>query len=347
MATDTPMQLGMVGLGRMGAGSCGRLMRDGHRCVGYDVFPDAVKALEADGATGSSSLEEFAGEAREAARRLGDGAGRRHHGQAIAALGDMLEEGDVDHRRRQHALRRGHRATPNASARRASTTSTSARAVASGLRARLLPDDRQREGGRRAGCSPISRRSPPAWPPHRERPGRQAIQSQAEYGYYHCGPNGAGHFVKMVHNGIEYGLMAAYAEGLNIIANADIGQAPARDATPRPAPLERPELYQYEIDTAKVAEVWRRGSVVGSWLLDLTARGAAASRRSWRSSRAASRTRAKGAGRRSRRSRQACPAPVLTTALYSRFSSRGLDDSGTVCCPRCVSSSAGTTRRRA
>ena len=138
-------------------------------------------------------------------------------------------------------------------------------------------------------------------------PGRTGDPSQAEHGYYHCGPNGAGHFVKMVHNGIEYGLMAAYAEGLNIIANANAGAA-TREADAETAPLERPELYQYDIDTREVAEVWRRGSVVGSWLLDLTAQ-ALTSRRPSRSSRAASPTPARGAGRRSPRSRRASRRP--------------------------------------
>ena len=129
----------------------------------------------------------------------------------------------------------------------------------------------------------------------------------------------------MVHNGIEYGLMAAYAEGLNVIANADMGKR-QREMDAETAPLERPELYQYEIDTTEVAEVWRRGSVVGSWLLDLTAAGAARVADARGVRRAASPTRARGAGRRSRRSRKACPTPVLTTALYSRFASRDMDD---------------------
>ena len=151
-------------------------------------------------------------------------------------------------------------------------------------------------------------------------PGRTGEPSPAEHGYYHCGPNGAGHFVKMVHNGIEYGLMAAYAEGLNVIANADMGKR-QRDMDAETAPLERPELYQYEIDTTEVAEVWRRGSVVGSWLLDLTA---AALHESPTLEEFAGRVSDSGEGRWTSIAaiEEGVPTPVLTTALYSRFASR-------------------------
>jgi 6-phosphogluconate dehydrogenase len=150
------------------------------------------------------------------------------------------------------------------------------------------------------------------------------MTSTAERGYLHCGPNGAGHFVKMVHNGIEYGLMAAYAEGLNIIANADMGKR-QREMDAETAPLERPELYQFEIDTTEVAEVWRRGSVVGSWLLDLTA---AALHDSPTLAEFAGRVSDSGEGRWTSIAaiEEGIPAPVLTTALYSRFASRNMDD---------------------
>jgi 6-phosphogluconate dehydrogenase len=155
-------------------------------------------------------------------------------------------------------------------------------------------------------------------------PGRTGEPSTAERGYLHCGPNGAGHFVKMVHNGIEYGLMAAYAEGLNVLANADAGLR-ERAADAETAPLARPELYRYEIDTAEVAEVWRRGSVVASWLLDLTA---AALHESPALEEFGGRVSDSGEGRWTSIAAidVGAPAPVLTTALYSRFSSRGLDD---------------------
>ena len=155
-------------------------------------------------------------------------------------------------------------------------------------------------------------------------PGRSGAPSAAEQGYLHCGPNGAGHFVKMVHNGIEYGLMAAYAEGINILANADAGSR-AREADAETSPLEHPEHYQYEIDTTEVAEVWRRGSVIGSWLLDLTAAALLASPEL---EEFAGRVSDSGEGRWTSIAaiEEGVPSPVLTTALYSRFSSRGLDD---------------------
>ena len=154
--------------------------------------------------------------------------------------------------------------------------------------------------------------------------GRTGEPSPAEHGYYHCGANGAGHFVKMVHNGIEYGLMAAYAEGLNILANANVGgRERAMDA--ETAPLAHPELYRYDIDTREVAEVWRRGSVVGSWLLDLTAQ---ALQESPSLEAFAGQVSDSGEGRWTAIAAidEGVPAPVLTTALYSRFSSRGADD---------------------
>jgi 6-phosphogluconate dehydrogenase len=155
-------------------------------------------------------------------------------------------------------------------------------------------------------------------------PGRTGDPSPAEQGWYHCGPNGAGHFVKMVHNGIEYGVMAAYAEGVNIIANADAGLR-KRDQDAETAPLENPEWYRYEIDTTEVAEVWRRGSVISSWLLDLAAEALYASPQL---EEFAGRVSDSGEGRWTTLAAidEGVPAPVLTAALYSRFSSRGLDD---------------------
>jgi 6-phosphogluconate dehydrogenase len=155
-------------------------------------------------------------------------------------------------------------------------------------------------------------------------PGRKGKPSPAEQGYLHCGPSGAGHFVKMVHNGIEYGLMAAYAEGLNIIRNADAGKR-EREADAETAPLEHPEHYQYEIDIAEVAEVWRRGSVVASWLLDLAA---SALHGSPKLEEFGGRVSDSGEGRWTSLAAidEGVPAPVLTTALYERFSSRDLDD---------------------
>ena len=157
-------------------------------------------------------------------------------------------------------------------------------------------------------------------------PGRSGDPSPSENGYLHCGPNGAGHFVKMVHNGIEYGVMAAYAEGLNILKNANAGKV-EREADAETAPLEQPEYYQYDLDLPEVAEVWRRGSVIGSWLLDLTA---AAMQESPDLSDFAGRVSDSGEGRWTAIASidEGVPAPVLTTALYERFYSRGLGDFG-------------------
>jgi len=313
----------MVGLGRMGAGIVRRLMKDGHRCVGYDVSPDAVKALEADGADGATSLEEFVAKLeRPRAVWVMVPAGSITD-KTIDALADVLEEGDVvidggnthyvDDIRHAAALREKgiHHVDCG--------TSGGVWGFARGFCLMI--------GGEKEvvdHLSPIFATVAPGIDSAPRTPGRTGDPSQAEHGYYHCGPNGAGHFVKMVHNGIEYGLMAAYAEGLNIIANANAGAA-TREADAETAPLERPELYQYDVDTREVAEVWRRGSVVGSWLLDLTAQ---ALHESPTLEEFAGRVSDSGEGRWTSIAaiEEGVPAPVLTTALYSRFASRGADD---------------------
>jgi 6-phosphogluconate dehydrogenase len=317
------MQLGMVGLGRMGAGIVRRLMKDGHRCVGYDVSPDAVKALEADGATGATSLEEFAAKLEKPRAVWVMVPAGSITDTTIDALADVLEEGDViidggnthyvDDIRHAAALREKgiHHVDCGTSG-----------GVWGLQRGFCLMIGGETEVVDR--LSPIFATVAPGIDAAPRTPGRTGDPSQAEHGYYHCGPNGAGHFVKMVHNGIEYGLMAAYAEGLNIIANADAG-ARERDADAETAPLERPELYRYDIDTREVAEVWRRGSVVGSWLLDLTAQ---ALHESPTLDEFAGRVSDSGEGRWTSIAaiEEGVPAPVLTTALYSRFASRGADD---------------------
>jgi 6-phosphogluconate dehydrogenase len=317
------MQLGMVGLGRMGAGIVRRLMRDGHDCVGYDVSPEAVAALEADGATGSSSLEEFAAKLEKPRAAWVMVPAGDITSKTISALADVLEPGDavidggnthyIDDIRHANELREKgiHHVDVGTSG-----------GVWGFERGFCLMIGGETEVVDR--LSPIFASIAPGVDAASRTPGRTGEPSQAEHGYYHCGPNGAGHFVKMVHNGIEYGLMAAYAEGLNIIANADMGKR-QREMDAETAPLERPELYQYEIDTTEVAEVWRRGSVVGSWLLDLTAQ---ALQESPKLEEFAGRVSDSGEGRWTSIAaiEAGVPAPVLTTALYSRFSSRGLDD---------------------
>jgi 6-phosphogluconate dehydrogenase len=323
MPTDTSMQLGMVGLGRMGAGIVRRLMRDGHHCVGYDVSADAVQALEADGAVGSSSLADFAAKLDKPRAAwvmvpAGDITDR-----TIEALAEVLEPGDtiidggnthyIDDIRHANALREKgiHHVDVG--------TSGGVWGFERGFCLMIGGEDEVVDR-----LSPVFASIAPGVDAAQRTPGRTGDPSQAEYGYYHCGPNGAGHFVKMVHNGIEYGLMAAYAEGLNVIANADMGKR-QRDMDAETAPLERPELYQYEIDTTEVAEVWRRGSVVGSWLLDLTA---AALHDSPTLEEFAGRVSDSGEGRWTSIAaiEEGIPAPVLTAALYSRFASRNMDD---------------------
>jgi 6-phosphogluconate dehydrogenase len=323
VATNTPMQLGMVGLGRMGAGLVRRLMRDGHRCVGYDVFPDAVRGLEADGALGADSLEDFASKLEKPRAAWVMVPAGEITDKTIASLAEVLEPGDTvidggntyyhDDLRHAAALREKgiHHVDVGTSG-----------GVWGFERGFCLMIGGEKDVVERLG--PIFASIAPGVDSAPRTPGRNGQPTPAEHGYYHCGPNGAGHFVKMVHNGVEYGLMAAYAEGLNIIKNADAGKR-QRQMDAETAPLEAPQLYQYEIDTTEVAEVWRRGSVVGSWLLDLTAEALCASPKL---EEFAGRVSDSGEGRWTSIAAidVGVPAPVLTTALYSRFGSRGLDD---------------------
>ena len=323
MATETPMQLGMVGLGRMGAGIVRRLMRDGHRCVGYDVSPDAVSAIEADGATGASSLEDFVANLEKPRAVWVMVPAGKITDSTIASLAEVLEPGDavIDGGNTHYVDDIRHAAELREKGIHHVDCGTSG-GVWGFERGFCLMIGGEKEVVDR--LSPIFASVAPGVEAAPRTPGRTGEPSQAEHGYLHCGPNGAGHFVKMVHNGIEYGLMAAYAEGLNVIANADMGTR-TRDADAETAPLEHPELYLYDIDTTEVAEVWRRGSVVGSWLLDLTAQALAESPTL---EGFAGRVSDSGEGRWTSIAaiEEGVPTPVLTTALYSRFASRGADD---------------------
>jgi 6-phosphogluconate dehydrogenase len=323
MATDTPLQLGMVGLGRMGSNIVRRLMRDGHRCVGFDVSPDAVAALTAEGADGATSVAEFVAKL-EKPRAVwvmvpaGDITDR-----TITSLAEHLEADDViidggnthyhDDLRHAAALREKgiHHIDCG--------TSGGVWGLERGYCLMIGGEDEvvERLGPLFASIAPGVDSAP-------RTPGRTGEPSTAEHGYLHCGPNGAGHFVKMVHNGIEYGLMAAYAEGLGIIKGADAGLH-EQEMDAETSPLEHPEHYRYEIDTTEVAEVWRRGSVVGSWLLDLTAQALFESPTLEEFS---GRVSDSGEGRWTSIAaiEEGVPSPVLTAALYSRFASRGLDD---------------------
>jgi 6-phosphogluconate dehydrogenase len=313
----------MVGLGRMGAGIVRRLLRDRHRCVGYDVSPDAVAALVADGAVGASSLEELAA-ALEPPRAVWVmvPAGEITD-STIAALAEVLAPGDTIIDGGNSHYRDDIRRAAALAEKGLHLVDVGTSGGVWGLeRGFCLMIGGEQEVVERLG--PLFASIAPGVESAPRTPGRTGDPSPSEQGWHHCGPNGAGHFVKMVHNGIEYGLMAAYAEGLNVIANADAGSR-ARDQDAETAPLENPEWYRYEIDTAEVAEVWRRGSVVASWLLDLAAEALHASPGL---DEFAGRVSDSGEGRWTSLAaiEEGVPAPVLTTALYSRFSSRGLDD---------------------
>jgi 6-phosphogluconate dehydrogenase len=316
------MQLGMIGLGRMGAGMVRRLMRGGHTCVVYDRTPAAVEALVKEGANGSGSLAEFVQKLQkpramclmvpaafvdasiaelepllEKDDTLIDGGNSHYHDDIARAkrLGekglhyvDMGTSGGVWGLERGYCLMIG--------------GETEVVKRLDGIFATLAP-----------GRGEIPRTA-----------GRDTLGGTAEQGYLHCGPAGAGHFVKMVHNGIEYGLMAAYAEGLNILHKADIGKA-THEKDAETTPLRHPEHYQYDFNLADITEVWRRGSVIASWLLDLTAQSFV---KSPRLDDFAGRVSDSGEGRWTVAAAidEAVPAHVLTASLLERFASRGEDD---------------------
>jgi 6-phosphogluconate dehydrogenase len=319
------MELGIVGLGRMGANMARRLMRGGHRIVAYDVNPDAVSALAGEGAEGAASLAELAGKLSApravwvmvpsgeiTEKTVEDVAAVLEPGDAIVDGGNSYYRDDI---RRAELLREKGIDFVDCG------TSGGVFGLERGYCLMIGGPD-----GAVERLDPIFADLAPGVASAARTPGREGEPSRSEQGYLHCGPNGAGHFVKMVHNGIEYGIMAAYAEGLNILRHADAGKV-EREADAETAPLEQPEYYQYDLDLPEVAEVWRRGSVIGSWLLDLTA---AAMRESPELTEFSGRVSDSGEGRWTSIAAidEGVPAPVLTAALYERFASRGLDDFG-------------------
>jgi 6-phosphogluconate dehydrogenase len=323
MTTSQPMQLGMIGLGRMGANIVRRIMRDGHTAVVYDRDPAAVAALVAEGAVGAESLADLA--AKMAAPRnvwIMVPAGAITEA-VVNELGGLLDRGDTmidggnsyyrDDIRRSASLR------PQGIHYVDCGTSGGVWGLDRGYSLMIGGDDEavNRLDSIWASVAPGVDSAP--------RTGdRTGALLPGEAGWLHCGPSGAGHFVKMVHNGIEYGLMAAYAEGLNILKHADTGLR-QREADAETAPLEHPEFYQYSFDLPAITEVWRRGSVVGSWLLDLTA---LALSRSGDLAEFSGRVSDSGEGRWTSIAaiEEGVPAPVLTEALYSRFDSQGMAD---------------------
>jgi 6-phosphogluconate dehydrogenase len=316
------MQIAMIGLGRMGANMSRRLMRAGHECVVYDVNKQSVEALEKDGSEGACSYEELVQKLKRP-RSIWMMVPAGIVDKVIDGLMPLLEPDDVlidggnsyyvdDIRRARHVKEKG-----------------------------LHYVDAGTSGGvfglERGYCLMIGGEEPvvkrldlifAALAPGESAAARTEDKagplSTAEKGYLHCGPNGAGHFVKMVHNGIEYGIMAAYAEGLNVLKNADIGKRQA-DISAEISPLRDPEYYQYDFDVAQVAEVWRRGSVISSWLLDLTAHALS---QNPDLSVFGGRVSDSGEGRWTIHAAvdEGVPVPVLTSALFERFSSRGAAD---------------------
>jgi 6-phosphogluconate dehydrogenase len=319
------MQLGMVGLGRMGANIVRRLMRDGHSCVVFDVDPEAVKALEAEGATGATSLSDFAQKLSQPRAAWIMVPAGEITGKTIEELASHMDSGDMiidggnsyyrDDMQRAAALKeRGIHLVDCG-------TSGGVWGIERGYCLMIGGDDAIVDHLR-----PIFATIAPGMGSVPRTAGRTGSPAPSEFGFLHCGPNGAGHFVKMVHNGIEYGMMAAYAEGLNILRNANAGKRNVHGDA-ETAPMEEPEFYQFDIDTTEVAEVWRRGSVVESWLLDLTA---AALVESPDLTEFAGRVSDSGEGRWTSIAAidEGVPAPVLTASLYSRFASQGGDDFG-------------------
>ncbi|TSD96000.1 decarboxylating 6-phosphogluconate dehydrogenase [Skermania sp. ID1734] len=314
------MQLGMVGLGRMGANIVRRIMKDGHSAVVFDTNPDAVKELESEGADGTTDLKEFVAKL-EKPRVVWVMIPAGITGKVIDQLADLLEEGDIiidgGNSRYHEDIKRAKALKPKGIHYVDIGTSGGVFGLTRGYCLMIGGEDQVVSH-----LDPLLKSIAPGMGDVERTPGREGEPSTSEQGYLHCGPAGAGHFVKMVHNGIEYGAMAAYAEGLNILHKANLGSVPASEFSAEETPLEDPELYQYDIDVPEVTEVWRRGSVVASWLLDLTA---AALHADPTLETFGGRVSDSGEGRWTIDAAidEGVPVPVLAAALFQRFSSRG------------------------
>jgi 6-phosphogluconate dehydrogenase len=313
------MQLGMIGLGRMGANITRRIMRDGHTAVAFDTNPDSVAQLVSDGAVGADSLEDFVAKLekpRVAWVMIPAGITDK----VVQQVADLMEDGDIiinggnsnyreDYDRAAALQPRGIHYIDVG-------TSGGVWGLERGYCLMIGGDDYAVQH-----CDPLFRSIAPGLGSIERTAGRSGDAAPEEQGYLHCGPSGAGHFVEMVHNGIEYGIMAAYAEGLNILAKANAGST-EQSHSAEETPLDQPQYFQYDLDIAKVTEVWRRGSVVSSWLLDLTA-GALQANPNLDG--LAGRVSDSGEGRWTVKAAidEGVPAPVLSAALFARFSSRG------------------------
>jgi 6-phosphogluconate dehydrogenase len=317
------MQLGMIGLGRMGGSMVRRLMRRGHECVGYASDTAAVRDLERDGMTGAASLSELVEKLRPP-RAVWMMIPAAAVDGTLDALAPQLTPDDIvvdgGNSYYHDDLRRGRE-----------LAGKGIHYLDVGVSGGIWGDRRGyclMIGGAEAAVrrlDPIFAALAPGVEAAAPTPGREKAGGTADRGYLHCGRSGAGHFVKMIHNGIEYGMMASYAEGLNILQHANVGLRGRAAADAETAPLRHPEEYQYEFNLADITELWRRGSVIASWLLDLTAR---ALLESPRLENFAGRVADSGEGRWTVMAaiEEAVPAPVLSTALYDRFGSRGEGD---------------------
>ena len=322
MQKTKTLQLGMIGLGRMGANMVRRLIKGGHECVVFDRSPDAVKDVVKDKAIGATSLADFVKKLNKP-RAVWLMVPAAVVDESIASLQPLLESGDIlidggnsyyvdDIRRAKELQARGiHYVDVGTSG-----------GVWGLERGYCMMIGGEQDVVKR--LDPIFATLAPGSGNIPRTPGREKLNGTAEQGYLHCGPNGAGHFVKMVHNGIEYGLMAAYAEGLGILRGANSGRKQT-EVDAETTPLRDPEHYQFDLNLADVAEVWRRGSVIASWLLDLTANALVDDADL---TKFAGRVSDSGEGRWTIKAAidEGVPVPVLTTALYERFASRGEAD---------------------
>jgi len=314
------MQLGMIGLGRMGANMVRRLIGGGHECVVFDMSPKAVAELAKEKAVGASSLADFVGKLAKP-RAVWLMVPAAVVDRTIADLLPLLEQGDIliDGGNSYYIddIRRAKQLGPKGIHYVDVGTSGGVWGLERGYCMMIGGEEPTVKH-----LDPLFKRLAPGRGDVPRTPGREKADGTAEEGYLHCGPNGAGHFVKMVHNGIEYGLMAAYAEGLSILKHANVGKAAGREVDAETTPLRNPEHYQYDLNLPDIAEVWRRGSVIASWLLDLTA---GALIQSPDLTDFSGRVSDSGEGRWTILAAidEGTPADVLTASLYQRFASRG------------------------